>query len=137
MPSSALRKIDTDPHAHFQGRSRDALRWFFRIAALWQLRPSEQMAMLGIAQSTLYKWRTDPPAALSRDVVERLSYVVGIYKALQILFPDERAADAWVKKPNAAPFFGGKSALDRMMSGRIADLYLVRQYLDAQRGGWA
>ena len=64
-----------------------------------------------------------------------MSYVLGIYKALQILLPDAEAADAWVRKPNAAPLFGGKPALHRMLSGNVADLYVVRQYLDAWRGG--
>ena len=74
---------------------------------------------------------------LKRDTLERLSYLLGIYKALQILLPAAAAADAWVKKPNSAPLFGGRSALDRMLGGNVADLVAVRQYLDARRGGWA
>ena len=69
------------------------------------------------------------------DTLERVSYLLGIFKALHILLPDEDAADAWVKKANTAPIFAGKSALDRMLSGHVSDLYVVRQYLDAQRGG--
>jgi hypothetical protein len=72
---------------------------------------------------------------LSRDVLERLSNILGIYKSLAILLPDVKAADEWVRKPNAAPVFGGKSALDRMLAGNVSDLNLVRRYLDAQRGG--
>jgi hypothetical protein len=68
------------------------------------------------------------------DTLERLSYLLGIYKALQILLPDPQAADEWVRKSNSAPPFGGDSALERMLSGQVADLYVVRQYLDAQRG---
>jgi hypothetical protein len=74
---------------------------------------------------------------LSRDTLERISYILGIYKALQILLPDAAAADAWIKKPNSATPFGGRSALERMLSGNVSDLYAVRQYLDAMRGGWA
>ena len=70
-------------------------------------------------------------------MLERLSYLFGIYAALQILLPVAQQADAWVRKPNAAPVFGGKSALDRMLGGQVADLYVVRHYLDAQRGGRA
>jgi Protein of unknown function (DUF2384) len=70
-------------------------------------------------------------------VLERLSYLFGIYAALQILLPVASQADAWVRKPNAAPVFGGKSALERMLGGQVADLYVVRHYLDAQRGGKA
>ena len=74
---------------------------------------------------------------LSQDTLERLSYIFGIYAALQVLLPRPEAADAWIRKPNATPLFGGSSALARMLSGQVADLYVVRQYLDAQRGGWA
>ena len=121
-----------------KGLSGPALRTFFRIAELWGLSADEQMTLLGItARSTFFKWKKDADAVLPKDTLERISYVLGIYKALQILLPDEKAADTWVRRANTAPLFGGRSALDRMLSGQVADLFLVRQYLDAQRGGWA
>lgn len=120
-----------------RGLSGPALRTFFRIAELWRLSVDEQMTLLGVtARSTFYKWKQNQNTVLSRDALERISYILGIYKALQILLPSETAADEWVKQPNMACPFGGRSALDRMMSGQVADLYVVREYLDAQRGGW-
>jgi hypothetical protein len=114
-----------------------ALRTFFRIAAAWGLNVDEQMTLLGApARSTFFAWKKSGVERLPRDVLERLSYVFGIYKALQILLPDPAAADAWVRKPNEAPGFGGRSALEKMLSGNVADLYEVRRYLDAERGGW-
>jgi len=121
-----------------KGLSGPALRTFFRIAELWELSVDDQMTLLGVtARSTFFKWKKDPNTVLPRDTLERISYIVGVYKALQILLPDEQAADEWVKRPNEAPAFAGQSALDRMLSGQVADLFVVRQYLDAQRGGWA
>lgn len=121
-----------------KGLSGPALRTFFRIAELWDLSVDEQMTLLGVtARSTFFKWKKDPNTTLPKDTLERISYILGVYKALQILLPDETAADAWVKRPNQAPLFSGKSALDRMLSGQVADLFVVRQYLDAQRGSWA
>ena len=115
-----------------------ALRTFFRIAQLWSLSVKEQMTLLGVtARSTFFKWKKDPNTVLPKDTLERISYILGIYKALQLLLPDEKATDEWVRRPNAAPLFAGRSALDRMLSGQVADLFVVRQYLDAQRGGWA
>ena len=111
------------------------LRAFAKIAELWHLSISEQLALLGItSRSTYFKWRKEPQPKLPRDTLERLSYLLGIYKALQLLLPDTRAADEWIRRPNDAPLFGGRSALERMLSGNVADLYTVRQYLDAQRG---
>jgi hypothetical protein len=121
-----------------KGLSGPALRTFFRIAELWGLSVNEQMTLLGVTgRSTFFNWKKDPNAIVPKDTLERISYILGIYKALQILLPDEAAADAWVKRPNDAPLFSGQSALSRMLSGQVADLFVVRQYLDAQRGGWA
>ena len=115
-----------------------ALHTFWRIAEAWQLDATEQAALLGVGRTTLYQWKQGKVnAALDRHVLERLSYLFGIYAALQILLPAAQQADAWVRKPNAAPLFGGRSALARMLGGHVADLYVVRHYLDAQRGGKA
>jgi hypothetical protein len=113
-----------------------ALRTFFNIADAWSLTTEQGMTLLGLtSRSTYFKWKADPEGArLSRDALERLSYIFGIYKALQTLLPRPEAADGWVHRPNAAPPFQGGSALERMLSGNVADLYVVRRYLDAQRG---
>ena len=114
------------------------MRTFLRIAQRWGLSIDEQMCLLGMmSRSTFYKWRKEKDPPLPKDTLERISYILGIYAALQILLPNERAADAWVRQPNAAPVFGGSSALERMLAGNVGDLYVVRKYLDAQRGGWA
>lgn len=111
------------------------LRAFTRIAELWHLSISDQLVLLGItSRSTYFKWRKEPHPKLPRDTLERLSYLLGIYKALELLLPDAHAADEWIHRPNNAPLFGGRSALERMLSGNVADLFIVRQYLDAQRG---
>ena len=113
-----------------------AFRAFFRIAEAWKLDNAAARTLLGRPPaSTYYKWKTGEVGSVSRDVVERLSYLLGIYRSLQLLLPDPEAADAWVRRPNQAPLFGGRSALDRMLSGNVADLYRVREYLDAERGG--
>ena len=112
-----------------------ALRAFFRLAEQWGLRIAEQRKLLGDPpESTFYKWKRHQDVAPGRDTIERISYLLGIWKSLQILFPDPAQADAWLHRPNAAVLFGGHSALERMLSGNVADLYVVRQYLDAQRG---
>ena len=114
-----------------------ALRTFWRLAEAWKLKPAEQMTLLGVGRSALYQWKAGKVGPLDRHVLERLSYLFGIYAALQLLLPQAERADAWVRRPNSAPLFNGQSALQRMLGGQVADLYVVRQYLDAQRGGKA
>lgn len=110
-----------------------ALRTFFRIADAWGLKEQEQMRILGLdSRSTFQSWKRGAVAAIPKDALERISYVMGIYKGLQILLP--KTANDWVRKPNKASIFGGGPAVDRMTSGNVADLYVVRQYIDAQRG---
>ncbi len=112
-----------------------ALRTFFNLAKTWNLSEQEQMRLLGLAsRSTLHAWKSGKVAKVSRDTLERISYLLGIFKALNILLPDPKRADEWMRLPNKASLFGGGSALDRMTTGNIGDLYVVRQYLDAQRG---
>ena len=118
--------------------SAPALRAFFRLADRWGLDIDQQMLLLGVtARSTFFKWKKDEDGHLSVDTLERISYLLGIFKALHILLPDDEAADSWIKRANDAPIFAGRPALDRMLSGRVSDLYVVRAYLDAQRGGWS
>ena len=135
MPHAAAAR--SKPVAAERPLAGAALRAFFRIAALWKLDTSQERTLLGNPPaSTYFKWKKDPQAAhLSRDVLERISYVLGIFKALEILFPDPARADTWLTRPNDAPMFGGHSALERMLGGNVSDLFVVRQYLDAQRGG--
>jgi hypothetical protein len=110
-----------------------ALRTFFRVADAWRLKEQDQMRLLGLdSRSTFQSWKRGAVAAIPKDALERISYILGIYKGLQILLP--KSADEWVHKPNTAAVFGGRPALERMASGNVADLYVVRQYIDAQRG---
>lgn len=114
-----------------------ALRTFWHLAEAWNLTVAEQITLLGVARTTLYQWRQGKVGPLDRHVLERLSYLFGIYAALQILLPVPERANEWIRKPNTAPVLAGSSALDRMMGGQVADLFVVRQYVEAERGGKA
>jgi Protein of unknown function (DUF2384) len=124
------RRIDlADPRM-----SAVAKKTFFRIMDLWGATNEQAQVLLGSpSRSTFFSWKKEEGGNLSRDAFERISYMIGIYKALQILFADEARANGWVSKPNDA--FGGRSALDRMAAGNISDLHAVRAYLDYARGG--
>src|SRR3984893_16765695 len=116
---------DASPHG--------ALDVFFKIAGAWKLTIEQQIKLLGApARSTFYKWKKDG-GLLSTDTEDRISHLTAIYKALQIIVPDARAADTWIGRPNK--YFGGRTALDVMLDGKLTDIYAVRVYLDAQRGG--
>lgn len=112
------------------------LRVFFRISAEWQLSPAEEQTLLGVGKTTLFAWKSGKVrSGLDGHVLERLSYLLRIYGALEILLPIPERAVAWLRKPNAAPLFGGGTALQRLLAGQVGDLMVVAVYLDAQRGG--
>ncbi|MCU1137077.1 MULTISPECIES: MbcA/ParS/Xre antitoxin family protein [Stenotrophomonas] len=112
-----------------------ALRTFFNLAKAWGLTTEQERVLLGQpSRTTYFRWKQGTVGDVGRDVLERISYLLGIYKALHIIFPSSEQADGWVKRPNTAPLFNGMSALERMCGGQVVDLYVVREYLDAQRG---
>jgi len=115
--------------------SAPALRAFFPIAAAWHLSVIEQRALLGWpAASTFHKYKSGAPGTLSFDTLTRLSLLLGIYKALQLLYPERALADAWVRMPNTNEIFGGKPPLTLMIDDGIDGLYRVRRLLDGRRG---
>ncbi|MEO8307108.1 MAG: MbcA/ParS/Xre antitoxin family protein [Pseudomonadota bacterium] len=129
------KPVIADPQLSRGQYAAPALRAFFQIADRWGLNTAQQRILLGNPPaSTYFKWKKAREGALPRDALERISYLLGIYKALQILLPDPQRADLWISEPNTAPLFGGHSALQRMLGGNVSDLFVVRQYLDAQRG---
>ncbi|MCG8317267.1 MAG: MbcA/ParS/Xre antitoxin family protein [Pseudomonadales bacterium] len=137
----------SEPDGKYQFDSKEdrlnaaALLNFFGITDEWKCTPKDQITLLGTpSKSSFYRMRdfvegkADKPPKLGRDAFERISYIMGIYKALNILLPGTRQAAEWVRKPNRHPLFGGHSAMDIMLQGRVIDLADIRRYLDAERG---
>ncbi len=117
--------------------SRVAVKLFFGIAEEWDLTDEQRCTLAGLGtRTTLYNWRQKLEAGerikLSKDTLERLSYLAGIYKGVQLLFADPAQWKNWVRKPNL--HFGGQSALERMLAGRVVDLADIRRYVDSWRG---
>jgi len=109
-----------------------ALKAFFNITSFWNITEEEKKILLGVTSSSYFNWKRNLNGILSNDQLDRISYVVGIYKNLNVLFTNKKQANEWIKKSNSA--FNDKSALEVMLQGKIMDLALVRGYLDAQRG---
>ena len=114
-------------------KSGAALRTFFNLANRWQLTSAEQMALLGISSTTmLQSWKAGDVQELASDTLERLSYMLGIFRAINAIFPEGERADAWMRAANTTPLFGGGTALERMCRGTVADLHAVYRYLNAE-----
>src|SRR5690625_7678724 len=89
----------------------------FNIFSQWRLTGAQQMTLLGLSnEKTLYNWKSRPEKAkLTRDLLERASYMLGIYKSLQILLPDQTLADQGLTTPNDNPYFRGTAQPEQSM----------------------
>lgn len=137
MPT--LTRIASDPRPFRpEPISDDEMGAMFRAALnlfrLWGVNDDQAAVILDVPRRTFARWKAGHLGRVGRDGKARLSNLMGIHKALRIVFGEASRGYAWVKAPNAA--FGGQSALDVMLGGELTDLMRVRRYLDAERGGW-
>src|ERR1700730_6027605 len=80
--------------------SQSAIDGFFAIMGKWKIPIERAGELLGdTPRSTVYKLKS-AAGTLRQDELTRISYLVGIYKALHILLPDQ-LADEWGSRPNA------------------------------------
>lgn len=116
-------------------KGRVALKGFFRITEEWGCNAEERSKLLGgPSRTTLYNYAKLNPTRLSNDTMERISYILGIYKALQVLYPTHERANRRIRLKTTDIPFCGQSAMDFMTQGSMMNLMMTRQYFDAKRG---
>ncbi|WP_208277608.1 antitoxin Xre/MbcA/ParS toxin-binding domain-containing protein [Massilia oculi] len=127
--------VDLNSRAERARLSQSALKGFFRLAASWNLRDEDARELLGgLSSSAFYDWKKNPDRLLEVDRITRISYLLGIYKSLHILYGD-KLADEWIQLPNTNPIFAGRTPLAFMLGGGLLAMQSVRRLLDARRGG--
>lgn len=129
------------PSAQRASQSSVAAKAALRIAEQWHVNDRDLSILLGgVSVPTIQRWRRQLRdgrgirSELNRDQLDRVSYLLGIYKALHILFPQDAQADSWIHRPVDMPGFDGRPALDLMRNGGMMDLRNVRRFLDGWRG---
>ena len=123
------------PGAADREKGRVALKAFFNIADKWGCSVQEQRRLLGdISRSTLYGYRRHPARKLDRDTMERISCLMGIYKALQILYPTSDIADTRLRRPTDDLPFNGASPMEFILRGSMMHLADSRRYFDHRAG---
>ncbi|MEJ5975546.1 MbcA/ParS/Xre antitoxin family protein [Novosphingobium sp. PS1R-30] len=134
-----LVKVETDPRPFLPEPITDAeaAAMFRAVLALfrhWGVAEDQAAVILDLSPRTYARWKAGALGRIGRDGKARLSNLMGIHKALRLIFREPSRGYAWIKAANAA--FSGRSALDVMAGGELTDLMRVRRYLDAERGGW-
>jgi Protein of unknown function (DUF2384) len=127
--------VDLSAKAERERLSPSAIKAFLNIMDKWGVRDEDARALLGgVSNGQYYEMKKKPERRLGADTLTRISYLIGIFKALNILY-SEPLADAWVQRPNRNRIFGGETPLVYMMRGGLTAMQLVRRLLDARRGG--
>ncbi len=127
--------VDLNARSERERLSKSALQGFFNLATAWRLRDEEARDLLGgLSSSAFYEWKKNPERVLEVDRITRISYLIGIYKALHILYGDQ-LADEWVSLANTNRIFAGRSPLAYMLGGGLLAMQTVRKLLEARRGG--
>jgi hypothetical protein len=126
---------DLGVRAERERLSAPALKAFFNVMARWRVRDEDARALLGgVTNGPFYEMKRNPDRVLEVDRLTRVSYLVGIFKALRLLH-GAPLADEWVHLPNQNPIFGGEAPLTYMMRGGLPAMQTVRRLLDARRAG--
>lgn len=136
---TALQLVDTVPPPFVAEPISDAeAAAMFRAAVnlfrLWGLNDEQAATLLDMPLRSYRRWKAGDQGRIDRDKKARLSNLMGVHKALRIIFREPQRGYAWIRADNAA--FQGRSALDVMMGGELTDLMRVRRHLDAERAGW-
>jgi hypothetical protein len=127
--------VDFSAKSERERLSPSAIKAFFNIMAKWDVRDEDARALLGgVSNGQFYDIKKKPQRTLDADTLTRISYIVGIFKALNILY-SQKLADAWIGRPNSNRIFGGQTPLAYMMKGGLPAMEMVRRLLDARRGG--
>lgn len=135
----ALQPVDTAvpafrPDPITQDEAAAMFRAALNLFGKWELTDEQAATLLDMPVRSYRRWKAEGAGRFSRDGRSRLSNLMGIHKALRIIFLESARGYAWIRAANAA--FGGASALEVMLGGELTDIMRVRRYLDAERGGW-
>jgi hypothetical protein len=136
---TALLPIQTAPPDFAPAPITDEeARAMFRAAVnlfrLWSVTDEEAAILMDLPVRSYGRWKAGDIGRINRDGKARLSNLMGIHKALRIVFREPQRGYAWIQAPNSA--FDGHTALEVMLGGELTDLMRVRRYLDSERGGW-
>jgi hypothetical protein len=127
--------VDLNAREERERLSRSALKGFFKLIQAWQIRDDDARELLGgPSSSAFYDWKRNPVRVLEVDRITRISYLLGIYKSLHILYGD-KLADEWINLPNKNAIFKGGTPLAYMLAGGLLAMQTVRKLVDARRGG--
>ena len=129
---TALQAFRPDPISDAEAAAM--FRAVVNLFARWELTDEQAATLLDMPVRTYRRWKAGDQGRIDRDAKARLSNLMGVHKALRIIFREPQRGYGWIKASNQA--FNGRSALEIMLGGELTDLMRVRRFLDAERSAW-
>jgi len=132
-----FRDSSQDHHTP-EAKAQAGFKFFLKVADLWGLSGEERCNLLGLsAKSTYHHWQKNGITRPSMDLIDRLSYILGIHESVMEAFPDDHGGVQWLRRPNRSRLLEGEAPLGRMLRGHMNDLRVVRDYLDGAAEVWS
>ncbi len=116
----------------------EAMPTAFRVATrtldAWGFSPDEMPPVFGLSPSQFEGFRATGlgEESVSEELTIRVSLILGIERALEMLLAEEADIRDWINRPSNAPVFQGYPPKSIFLTGRLDDLREIRTYLD----GW-
>ena len=126
---------DLSDHAVQERLSPAAIKALVKIVDAWSVTQEQARELIGgVSHGKYHEWKRGKASTLKQDELTRVSLLLGIYRALNILY-SKSLASAWVKLHNTNPLLTGDTPLDYMIRGGVPAMLTIRRVLDARRGG--
>ena len=135
---SAIAQLTAETRVNIENSDarRKLARMVIRLFALWNLPTADQLELLGLSRTSraqLSKYRKGGALPSSRDMLDRIGWLLSIHKNLRLLYPrNENIRYTWVKRRNQ--ILDDQRPLDIMKYQGLIGIARVARYLDYLRG---
>ena len=127
--------LDLSDQSERERLSSGAARAFFNLMECWKIGSSDARRLLGgMSNGSFFELKKKPGRVLGEDQLRRISYLLGIFEALNVLY-DEELADRWVHLANNNAIFGGMAPVEYLIRGGLPAFDTVQRLLDARQVG--
>ena len=136
MPAIAQLSEETRIILENSDARKKLARMVTRLFELWNLPTADQLELLGLSRTSraqLSKYRKGGALPSSRDMLDRIGWLLSIHKNLRLLYPrNENIRYTWVKRRNQ--ILDDQRPLDIMKYQGLIGIARVARYLDYLRG---
>lgn len=123
---------DKSPESISVKKTAVALKAVCYCMAQWECSELEQQQLLDLEPSSFRRLLSGDHAEMTAETLLRISYLMGIGRALHTLYPTEERAAQRIRLATTDEPFAGQSPLALMLTGSLEGLALTRKYFDGR-----